>query len=156
MDSASHIDPNTLHTSSTGPDGIPTLSAHPVVPQSNNPFTGSTDGSIDSSHTLKPSSVAADPPAAVISDLHNKEAKQHSSDSSSAAPAATGLRQRVNTLGHSLDKAQDHPAVQNVKGTAQKQVGQLREYLGRSETVRNLEKRLNVDRVVLVAGGVFA
>lgn len=71
-------------------------------------------------------------------------------------PTATGLRQRVNSLGSQLDHATEHPAVQNAKGAAQKQVGQFREVLGRSQTIVDLEKKFNVDRVVLVFGGVFA
>lgn len=179
----SHIDPNTLHQFTASSDGIPSLGVHPAavpVPQSNNPFTGGAPSEIDTSHTIKPSVVADDPPANITSDLKAKEAKAHSAatpstfssgttgttsttsskptgtSASSDTPLATGLRQRVNNLGTQLEHAQDHPAVQNVKGTAQKQVGQFREFLGRSKTVRSLEQRFNVDRVVLVTGAVLA
>lgn len=74
----------------------------------------------------------------------------------SSEPAATGLRQRVNTLGAQLDQATDHPAVKNAKDVAGKQVNQFREFLGNFPAVRNLEKRFGVDRVVLVVGGIFA
>lgn len=74
-------------------------------------------------------------------------------------PTATGIRQRVNHLGSQtqaqLEQIQQHPAVQDVKASAQKQVGQFREVLGRNEVVREAEKRTGVDRVALVVGGVI-
>jgi uncharacterized phage infection (PIP) family protein YhgE len=90
---------------------------------------------------------------------------------------ATGIRQRVNTLGDNLNQASQnvganvnqasatvqqkleqashHPVVENAKQGAQAQVGQFRQYLGRSPTIVKLERRLNIDRVFLVAGGAF-
>ncbi|WWC67684.1 uncharacterized protein I206_101596 [Kwoniella pini CBS 10737] len=72
-----------------------------------------------------------------------------------ANEAATGIRQRVRKLSVDLNNAADHPAVKNAKGTANNYIAQFREQLGRSETIRDLEKRTNVDRVVLVVGGVL-
>ena len=76
--------------------------------------------------------------------------------SSSTNPTVAGLRQRVTSLGNQLDSATDHPAVKNAKVSAQKQIGQFREVLGRSQNVRSLEQRTGVDRVLLVVGGIFA
>ena len=78
------------------------------------------------------------------------------STSTNTTPAATGVRQRINSLSDQLDAATEHPAVKNVKVTAQKQVGSLRERLGRSPQIVNLEKRTGFDRVVLVVGGILA
>jgi len=79
-----------------------------------------------------------------------------STSTSSSIPTATGLRQRFNKIGNDLDAATDHPAVQNAKGAAAKQIDQLRQALGRVGFVRDLEARTGVDRVVLVLGGAFA
>ncbi|ORX34372.1 TB2/DP1, HVA22 family-domain-containing protein [Kockovaella imperatae] len=76
--------------------------------------------------------------------------------SSRSTPTATGVRQRVHALGDQLDAATDHPAVKNVKVTAQKQVSKLREVLGRSPPLVNLERSTGVDRVILVVGGILA
>ncbi|WWD22053.1 hypothetical protein CI109_106541 [Kwoniella shandongensis] len=76
--------------------------------------------------------------------------------SQTADAAASGIRQRVRRLSVELDKAGQHPAVQNAKGVANKNVAHFREYLGRSQVVRDIEARTNVDRVVLVAGSVLA
>ncbi|WVQ97811.1 hypothetical protein IAU59_004926 [Kwoniella sp. CBS 9459] len=76
--------------------------------------------------------------------------------SNKASEAATGIRQRVRKLSVQLEGAGDHPAVKNAKGAANNQIAQIREQLGRSQTVRDLEKRTGVDRVALVFGGVAA
>ena len=138
------IDPATLHLQATQRDGIPSLgvqSAQEIKAGSNNPFVEK-NTSTSTSNTTKTSSGTTS-----------------SADKSSTGPTATGLRQRVNNLGSQLDsathQAADHPAVQNAKGTAQKQIAQLREQLGRSQTIRDIEKRLQIDRVYLVFGGVF-
>ena len=75
------------------------------------------------------------------------------STSASANPTVTGLRQRVNNLGTQLDQATNHPAVKNAKVAAGQQVEQLRGVLGQSDTVKDLEKRTGVDRILLVIGG---
>ncbi|WVR04442.1 hypothetical protein IAU60_001445 [Kwoniella sp. DSM 27419] len=82
--------------------------------------------------------------------------KAANSASNAANQAATGLRQRVSKLGDELNHASDHPAVKNAKGAANSQLAQLRQQLGRSQTVLDLEKRTGVDRVVLVFGGIAA
>ena len=121
--------------------------ASPVHP----PQSGST-----STSASKPStgtqSTGAQSTGARSTDSHSTSAHSTSTD----GPTATGLRQRVNSLSHQLDHAAEHPVVQNAKGTAQKQIAQLREQLGRSQTIRDLEKRFNIDRVYLVVGGVLA
>ncbi|OCF37580.1 hypothetical protein I317_05004 [Kwoniella heveanensis CBS 569] len=83
-----------------------------------------------------------------------QDAANHASNK--ASEAATGLRQRVRKLSVQLEGAGDHPAVKNAKGAANNQIAQIREQLGRSQTVRDLEKRTGVDRVVLVFGGIAA
>jgi len=116
------------------------------------------------------------------SPAHTGSSATHDSSKDTSGPNATGVRQRVNNLsaeadhkvknassqiGQSVNNASaqinqtvnnlsSQPAVKNAKGAAQKQVGQLREVLGRSQTVVDLEKRFNVDRVVLVGGGILA
>ncbi|WWC59185.1 uncharacterized protein I303_101734 [Kwoniella dejecticola CBS 10117] len=72
-----------------------------------------------------------------------------------ANEAATGIRQRVRKLSVDLNHAADHPAVKNVKGTANNYIARFREQLGRSPTVADLERRTGVDRVILVVGGVL-
>ncbi|WVQ76781.1 hypothetical protein IAR50_006455 [Cryptococcus sp. DSM 104548] len=72
-----------------------------------------------------------------------------------ASPEPTGLRQRVNKLGHSVDGASAHPAVQNARQAALTYTQALRDRLARSPTVLRLESRTGVDRVALVAGGAF-
>jgi len=76
--------------------------------------------------------------------------------STADSPTATGVRQRVNNIGSQLEHATEHPAVKNAKDVAGKQVNQFREFLGNFPAVKELEKRFNVDRVVLVVGGLFA
>ena len=78
------------------------------------------------------------------------------SPSDTISAAATGLRQRMNTLSKSLDQASDHPSVKQFKGAAQTQTQRLREALGSNELVIDAEKRTGVDRVVLVLGGAAA
>lgn len=89
-----------------------------------------------------------------------KAANAKNSIASSVEPTVQGLRTRVNQLGAqattATQQAADHPVVQNAKQSAEKQVGQFREFLGNFPVVKDLEKRTGVDRVVLVAGGVFA
>lgn len=138
---SAHIDPAALHVG-TGPDGAATLNVAPSTVTS-------------SVHATSSSTPSASVPSGSATST-SKPSTTGSTTSSSTTPAATGLRQRVNSLGTQLDHAAEHPAVQNAKGAAQKQVGQLREVLGRSQTIRDLEKKTNVDRVVLVFGGVFA
>ncbi|RXK42217.1 hypothetical protein M231_00575 [Tremella mesenterica] len=71
-------------------------------------------------------------------------------------PAVTGLRQRVNKLSTSVEHAAEHPTVKQARGAAGRQIEQFREILGKSEWVREAEKRSGVDRVWLVVGGAFA
>lgn len=82
--------------------------------------------------------------------------KAKTASAQSETPTATGIRQRVNNIGADLGHATEHPAVKNAKDVAGKQVNQFREFLGNFPAVKNLEKRFNVDRVVLVVGGLFA
>jgi hypothetical protein len=89
------------------------------------------------------------------SDIKAKNASTSSTNSASS-PTATGVRQRVNNIGSQLEHATEHPAVKNAKDVAGKQVNQFREFLGNFPAVKELEKRFNVDRVVLVVGGLFA
>jgi F0F1-type ATP synthase membrane subunit b/b' len=97
--------------------------------------------------------------SAQAKDVANNASAQAKSTANAASnkanDIATGLRQRVNNLP-SLDEVSHNPTVQNVKGAAGKQVGQLREQLGRSKFIRDLEKRTNIDRVYLVVGGILA
>ncbi|WVF70074.1 hypothetical protein IAT40_004861 [Kwoniella sp. CBS 6097] len=86
----------------------------------------------------------------------NKASDAANQASNKASEAATGIRQRVRKLSVQLEGAGDHPAVKNAKGAANNQIAQIREQLGRSQTVRDLEKRTGVDRVVLVFGGIAA
>ena len=129
---SSPIEPTSLHTDPPGPDGLPSLSVH-------QPPVGST------TTTTLPTSGSS-----ITKPTQSTEPK-----SSATGPTATGLRQRVNNLGTRLDAATEHPAVQNAKGQAQRQIGQLRETLARSSVIVDLEKRTGVDRVLLVLGGIF-
>lgn len=90
------------------------------------------------------------------SDIKAKNSASSTSANSSTSPTATGVRQRVNNIGSQLEHAGEHPAVKNAKDVAGKQVNQFREFLGNFPAVKELEKRFNVDRVVLVVGGLFA
>ena len=78
------------------------------------------------------------------------------SSTSTKTPEATGVRQRISSLSAQVDAATDHPVVKNVKVSAQKQVGNLREILGRSPLIVEAERRTKVDRVILVIGGILA
>ncbi|KAL7424391.1 hypothetical protein Q5752_000073 [Cryptotrichosporon argae] len=95
---------------------------------------------------------------------HAEAAKRTAADYGNAAAAKTGetataVRQRVHVLGSKAtdvaDRTRHHPAVQNAAKVVEGQVQQLREVLGRSKTVRELEARTNVDRVYLVVGGAL-
>jgi hypothetical protein len=96
--------------------------------------------------------AVGDVPQLNVQSTSEIKAKNASAD----APAATGIRQRVNNIGSQLDHATEHPAVKNAKDVAGKQVNQFREFLGNFPAVRQLEKRFGVDRVILVVGGIFA
>ncbi|KAK4688920.1 hypothetical protein P7C73_g1182, partial [Tremellales sp. Uapishka_1] len=77
-----------------------------------------------------------------------------------ANETATGIRQRVNHLSSQLDETTSQirtsPAYQNAQNAAGKQIQSFREVLGRYPLVVDLEKRTNVDRVILVVGGLIA
>lgn len=148
---AAPINPDSL-TTSTAADGTPALSVAPTSSLSNpklgnaldDTSAGATTGAAKPSYGLDsktPASTGSTP------------GKTTAHDSS---PTVTGLRQRVNSIGAQIDQATDHPAVKNAKGQALKQVDQVRDVLGRSPLIVDLEKRTGVDRVVLVAGGVVA
>ena len=127
---SAYIDPNTLTTAQgTNLQGAPELTVKPT--------SSSTSGYSNSAATGGTSSSTG-----------------HSG--SSATPTATGVRQRVNKAGAQLDAASDHPAVKNAKGVVGNQIQQLRELLGRSVLVRNIEARTKVDRVILAGGALFA
>ncbi|WVQ68982.1 uncharacterized protein L199_007193 [Kwoniella botswanensis] len=99
--------------------------------------------------------VASNKASETATQAQNKASQVSSQAQQKANEAATGIRQRVRKLSVDLNNAADHPAVKNVKGTANNYIAQLREQLGRSQTVRDLEKRTGVDRVVLVVGGIL-
>lgn len=129
-----HIDPNSL-TETRAADGTPTLSVAGYTKETSS------------------ASVSASSPST------SSSAKPASAPTASHDPAPTGIRQRVNKLSAELsadlDQASHHPAVKNVKGQAQAQLGQLRRLLGRSQLVVAAEKQWGVDRVILVFGGAF-
>ena len=97
-----------------------------------------------------------DIPQLNVNSTSDIKAKNSSSSTTASSPTATGVRQRVNNIGSQLENATEHPAVKNAKDVAGKQVNQFREFLGNFPAVKELEKRFNVDRVVLVVGGLFA
>ncbi|WVW78738.1 hypothetical protein I302_100698 [Kwoniella bestiolae CBS 10118] len=99
--------------------------------------------------------VASNKASETATQASNKANQVSGQAQQKANEAATGIRQRVRKLSVDLNNAADHPAVKNVKGTANNYIAQLREQLGRSQTVRDLEKRTGVDRVALVVGGVL-
>ncbi|WVQ84013.1 hypothetical protein IAT38_006158 [Cryptococcus sp. DSM 104549] len=127
-------------------------------------FQGQTSGqghSLPSGATAHsvPSSQSHAVPAPVPTPAEIKQAaltEQQHRGSDKSAPAAAGIRQRVNRLSASLEDASGHPAVQNAKEVATRQTQTLRQRLGRSQTVLDLERRTGVDRVVLVVGGVIS
>ncbi|KAE8538662.1 hypothetical protein D1P53_005025 [Cryptococcus gattii VGV] len=114
----------------------PTTQAHPA-----NDFSKSTD-----------SSRAVPAPVPTPADINIQRQQQQQQKSH---PEATGLRQRVNKLSHSVEDAASHPAVQNAKQVAVNQTRGLRERLGRSPTIMKLERRTGIDRVALVGGGIL-
>jgi hypothetical protein len=95
-----------------------------------------------------------DIPQLNVNSTSDIKAKTSSSSTNASSPTATGVRQRVNNIGSQLEHATEHPAVKNAKDVAGKQVNQFREFLGNFPAVKELEKRFNVDRVVLVVGGL--
>ncbi|OWZ61015.1 hypothetical protein AYX14_03415 [Cryptococcus neoformans] len=96
-------------------------------------------------------SRAVPAPVPTPADINNQRQQQQQN----SAPEATGIRQRVNKLSHSVEGAASHPAVRNAKQIAANQTRGLRERLGRSPTIMKLEKRTGIDRVALVGGGVL-
>ena len=127
---SAYIDPNSLTTApGTNLEGAPELTVQPTSSSTSGYSTSASTGGI-------PSSTGQ--------------------SGSSATPTATGVRQRVNKAGAQLDAATDHPAVKNAKGVVGNQIEQLRELLGRSVVVRNIEARTKVDRVILAVCGLFA
>jgi len=171
-----HIDPNSLHVSSAASGGVPSLGVNSnLQPSTATGATGSTGTGVTGANSYQTSGSSPSATAGTTSST-GTTAKDTSS------PDATGIRQRVNNLSAEADQKMKNasstvsqsvnnassqisqgvnnlssqPAVQNAKGAAQKQVGQLREMLGRSPTVVNLEKRFGVDRVALVGGGILA
>jgi hypothetical protein len=111
-----------------------------------------TSSHLDSATLNHQPGAVGDVPSLNVQSTSEIKAKTAQSD----APAATGIRQRVNNIGSQLDHATEHPAVKNAKDVAGKQVNQFREFLGNFPAVKELEKRFGVDRVVLVVGGLFA
>lgn len=116
----------------------PTTQAHPA-----NDFSKSTD-----------SSRAVPAPVPTPADI-NIQRQQQQQQQQTSHPEATGLRQRVNKLSHSVEDAASHPAVQNAKQVAVNQTRGLREKLGKSPTIMKLERRTGIDRVTLVGGGIL-
>lgn len=114
-------------------------------PQSSNPTSTSTTSSTT---TDKVNASAQNAKESAIS-AKDKAAEQ-------ASAAATGIRQRLNSLGSTVEGAADHPAVQNAKVEAEKQVQGLRQKLGQFPLIVQAEKKTGVDRVLLVVGGIFA
>lgn len=96
-------------------------------------------------------SRAVPAPVPTPADINNQRQQQQQN----STPEATGIRQRVNKLSHSVEGAASHPAVRNAKQVAVNQTRGLRERLGRSPTIMKLEKRTGIDRVALVGGGVL-
>lgn len=99
-------------------------------------------------------SHAVPAPVPTPADINNQRQQQQQQQQNSA-PEATGIRQRVNKLSHSVEDAASHPAVQNAKQVAVNQTRGLRERLGKSPTIMKLERRTGIDRVALVGGGVL-
>jgi hypothetical protein len=134
------LDHSTLnHQPGTGGD-IPSLNVQSTAEiKDKNPFSP-----VNSANSAHPTNSA------------NSANPLKSTNSTVDSPTATGVRQRVNNIGSQLEHATEHPAVKNAKDVAGKQVNQFREFLGNFPAVKELEKRFNVDRVVLVVGGLFA
>jgi hypothetical protein len=104
-------------------------------------------------HTMtEATSAHIDPNTLTTSSVDGKPVLTTKSNNA-AQPAVTGLRQRVNALNAQLDQATDHPAVKGIKENAEKQIDQLRDVLGKSDSIKDLEKRTGIDRVLLVVGG---
>lgn len=175
---AAPIHPDTLSTS-TAADGTPSLTTGQPIPSSTelkNPKLGNALDDTSAAHRQSAaapsanfSSSAGNATTGITSSNNNSNTTSSSvsqmaanaKDSiASSTPTVTGLRQRVNSIGSqakdAANQAADHPAVKNAKGTAIKQVDQLREVLGRSPLIVHAEQRTGVDRVALAAGGIAA
>jgi hypothetical protein len=134
-------------SASAGGGGTAGLSAPKSSAPSSDPIAGLSAPQSASTATDKLNASAQNTKDAALS-AKDKAAEQ-------ASAAATGIRQRLNSLGSSVEGAADHPAVQNVKVEAEKQVQGLRQRLGQYPMVVQAEKKTGVDRVLLVIGGIF-